>query len=366
MAKNREYENNSSEGGSSKYKNILVIRFTALGDVAISIPMLYSFCYSNPDTEFTMLTQRFASTLFVNPPANLKVIGIDTSNQYKGIKGMYRLYKDLSATNKFDAVADLHDVLRSHILSLLFSLLSGAKVRRINKGRRGKRRLTRGWSKRMFQLRSSHERYREVFHRFGLRYVEIFETVFGGEKAEAKEFEQITAPKSSDERWIAIAPFAKHQGKIYPLDKMKEVVDGIATMSGVKIFLFGAGDYERGVLSEWVDVCENVISMAEKKSSIAVELALLSHIDVMVSMDSANMHLSSLVGLPVVSVWGATHPYCGFMGWRQSERNAVQLSLPCRPCSVFGNKPCRNGDYACLNNITPEMIISKIEDLLNR
>ena len=94
------------------------------------------------------------------------------------------------------------------------------------------------------------------------------------------------------------------------------------------------------------------------------ELILMSNLDVMVSMDSANMHLASLVGTTVVSVWGATHPYAGFMGWNQKEENAVQVTLPCRPCSIFGNKPCRRGDYACLRQIEPSDIIQKIENNL--
>ena len=100
------------------------------------------------------------------------------------------------------------------------------------------------------------------------------------------------------------------------------------------------------------------------KLNMRTELNLMSHLDVMLAMDSGNMHLASLVGTPVVSVWGATHPYAGFMGWGQSEKNAVQISLPCRPCSIFGNKPCIRGDYACLRQITPNQIIEKVESLL--
>ena len=96
------------------------------------------------------------------------------------------------------------------------------------------------------------------------------------------------------------------------------------------------------------------------------ELVLMSHLDVMVSMDSANMHLASLVHVPVVSVWGATHPYAGFMGWNQDDDMTVQVQLPCRPCSVFGNKACYRGDMACMNRITPEMIINKVEKVLDR
>ena len=90
----------------------------------------------------------------------------------------------------------------------------------------------------------------------------------------------------------------------------------------------------------------------------------MSHLQVMISMDSANMHLASLVNTPVVSIWGATHPYAGFMGWNQRYENAAQVELDCRPCSIYGNKPCLRGDYACLKNISPEQIISKVESLL--
>ena len=90
----------------------------------------------------------------------------------------------------------------------------------------------------------------------------------------------------------------------------------------------------------------------------------MSHLDVMVSMDSGNMHLASLTATPVVSIWGATHPFAGFMGWRQNPDNAIGLNLPCRPCSVYGNKPCLRGDYACLKNISPEMVLEKVVKVL--
>jgi ADP-heptose:LPS heptosyltransferase len=89
------------------------------------------------------------------------------------------------------------------------------------------------------------------------------------------------------------------------------------------------------------------------------ELQFISSLDIMVSMDSANMHLASLYGVPVVSIWGGTHPYLGFYGWGQKETNAVQIELSCRPSSVFGNKPCYN-DLACMKGIAPLMIYDKV------
>ena len=95
-------------------------------------------------------------------------------------------------------------------------------------------------------------------------------------------------------------------------------------------------------------------------------LVLMSHLDVMISMDSANMHFASLVNTPVVSIWGATHPYAGFMGWGQKPHNAVQIDLACRPCSIFGNKPCLRGDLACLRTISPEMVYERVKRVLSK
>jgi ADP-heptose:LPS heptosyltransferase len=90
----------------------------------------------------------------------------------------------------------------------------------------------------------------------------------------------------------------------------------------------------------------------------------MSYVDVMLTMDSGNMHLASLVETPNVSIWGATHPYAGFYGFGQNPDNAVQIELSCRPCSVYGNKPCFRKDYACMNGISPQKIVKKISDAI--
>ena len=176
-----------------------------------------------------------------------------------------------------------------------------------------------------------------------------------------KEEEEVKAEslKPRGEKWIGIAPFAAHKGKIYPLEKMERVIELLLEREpNCRIFLFGGGAEERELLTQWEsrhDRCTCALL-----GSLYNELVLMSHLDTMVSMDSANMHLASLTGTRVVSVWGATHPFAGFMGWNQSPADAVQTTLPCRPCSIFGNKPCLHGDYPCLNSITPEEIVERV------
>ena len=102
------------------------------------------------------------------------------------------------------------------------------------------------------------------------------------------------------------------------------------------------------------------------KVRLAGEMDLISHLDCVVSMDSLVMHLASLVATPVVSVWGATHPGLGFLGYGCSAEHAVQADMACRPCSVFGNRPCRYGDFRCIASVAPERIVDEVARLLGR
>ncbi len=345
-------------------RKVLIMRLSALGDVAMTIPVVYSVCRAYPETTFVVLSQKVATQLFIQAPQNLQVVVADVKKRHKGIAGLYRLAKELRGLS-IDAVADLHDVLRTKVLRTFFKLW-GIPVATIDKGRDEKRQLTARENKKMTPLPSSFERYRAVFTSLGFTLPPDFHSLYGTTgKGDERLFAELTSPKLPGERWIGIAPFAKHKGKIYPEERMKQVVESLSTEPNVKLFLFGAGDKERAILSKWCDRYSTVVSLADKRYGFTIELALISHLDVMVSMDSANMHLASLVATPVVSIWGATHPYCGFLGWKQTDDRVIQLPLSCRPCSVFGDKPCYRHDYACLD-IAPQTIVDRVKQFLEK
>lgn len=347
-----------------KGRRVLVTRFSAIGDVAMTVPVLYSACRTYPDDTFYFVTRPSMLPIFVNPPANLHLIGADVKTDYTGIRGMRRLLKELCQDYFIDTYIDLHAVLRTHALGL-FCRLRGIPVSRINKGRRGKRALTRRNNKVMLPLLSSRARYRDAFYRAGFPMTEKFDGLYGRDSmAPTDLIAEMTGSKSTGEKWIGIAPFAKHKGKIYPPELMEQVIARLSQRENVKLFLFGGGDEERTILREWAAKYPRTTSLAEKRWGFAKELALMSHFDAMLTMDSANMHLASLVNVPVVSIWGATHPYCGFKGWRQREDLTLQLPMPCRPCSTFGNKPCHRGDYLCLKGIPPSTVVAKLEIFL--
>lgn len=339
---------------------ILIIRFSAIGDVAMTIPVIHSLAVQYPEHQITVLSKGSLRPLFDNLPPNISFYDADLEGKHKGFIGLNRLFAELEELN-FDYVSDFHDVLRSKYLCLRF-WMKGISVARINKGRKGKKKLVRRYHKVMENQLSSFRRYGDVLKVLGFPVQLNFTSIYGEGKGDFSQVCAVTGEKN-EKKWIGIAPFAKHTGKIYPLSLLEEVVAHFAKDEQVKVFLFGGGKKEEEIFRSWIAKYPHVVSMIGKLN-MNTELILMSYLDVMLSMDSANMHLASLVNTTVVSVWGATHPYCGFMGWKQLPINTVQIELECRPCSVFGDKPCYRKDYACMNRITPEMIIQRVESVI--
>lgn len=340
---------------------ILIMRFSALGDVAMTVPVITSLAVQYPDLEITVLSRDIFAALFARMPQNVSFKGVNFHTQYKGVNGLNALYNELKAM-KFDYVADLHDVLRTKYLRLRFAM-QGVAMEKIDKGRKGKKLLTRREDKVLIMQKSSFRRYADVLEGLGFPVLLNFKSIYGDGRGDMNAIAPIVGSKAEGESWIGIAPFAKHKGKIYPMEFMEQVVAHFANRPNTKVFLFGGGPHEKKIIEGWVSKYPSLVSMIGKLK-MCNELDLISHLDVMLSMDSANMHLASIVNTPVVSVWGATHPYAGFMGWMQLPVNAVQTDLSCRPCSIYGDKPCYRGDYACLWNIKPETVIRKVEGVL--
>lgn len=326
-----------------------------MGDVAMCVPVVWSLAKKYNDLEITFLSRKNFAPMFATCPGNVRFVGIDLKKDYKGIAGLNRLYKEIRSW-KIDAYADFHDVLRTKYLRLR-ALFSSIKTKKIDKGRSEKRRLINKGAMKSEALTTTIERYKAVLEKLGFDFEIDFHTILADTTLPA-EVSAITGEKSC--RWIGIAPFAAHKGKILPLEKTETLVKSL-TENGTKVFLFGAGDKEKAILENWQQKYPQTISTAGKLGGLSNELLLISNLDCMVSMDSANMHLASLVGTRTVSIWGATHPKAGFLGYGQRPDDAMQIDLPCRPCSIYGNKECRlNEKYKCLGEIEVDAVAEKV------
>ncbi len=339
---------------------ILILRFSAMGDVAMTVPVIYSFAVKYPQHEITVLSRSPFKSLFDQLPANVKFISADFNGKYKGLKGLNLLYRELKCQN-FDFVADFHAVLRSNYLTFRFKL-DGVRTASIDKGRAEKKKLTRRTNKVLVPLQSSFHRYQAVLQQMGFEFELNFHSIYPSEIP----FELDIQPKVGEKlniKYLGIAPFAKHLGKIYPIELQEQVIAHFAKDSKIELFIFGGGADEKKIVDQWVSKYPSINSMVGKLG-LSEELQFISKLDLMFSMDSANMHLAALVDTKVLTLWGATHPYAGFLAWNQNNDNIIQQDLPCRPCSVYGNKACHRKDYACLHQTFPSTIIQKIENLL--
>jgi len=327
-------------------KKLLVIRFSALGDVAMVVPVLKALAIAYPNWDITMLSKKGYASLFKGLPNNVHFFGADLKGKHRGLAGLNRLLHDMRY-REFDAVADLHDVIRSAYLRHR-CLWRGKRVAHIHKDRYQKWLLIRHFYQYKHPLQSTISRYRTVLEELGFEFM-------------LQPIHPFTDSPAHPLKHIGIAPFAAHRGKIYPLGKMAQVVQALGEKMearGEKVYLFGAGEKEKVILDKWQKMYVGVESVVGKYS-MDEEMNVMAGFRLMLTMDSANMHMASLVGTRVLSVWGATHPWAGFLGYGQSENDCIQLSIPCRPCSIYGNRICKYGDYRCLN-IDPNSIIERV------
>ena len=293
-----------------KTEHILVIRFSAMGDVAMTVPVVYSLAKQYPHVRITVLSRPFARPFFTDLAPNIGFMEADIKGEYKGIKGLNALYRRLVA-KQFTAIADLHSVLRSDYLRMRFNL-DNFKVAHIDKHRKGKRKLIAANNKQFVQQPTSFQNYADVFARLGYPVDLDFTSIYGEGKGDLTSLPEqiftdqegiIHKPGENAPPWIGIAPFAAHKGKIYPMEKMETVIQQlIHSYPQARLYLFGGGKDETPIMNEWAGKYPQVINASAQLSGLSQELNLMSHLDVMLSMDSGNMHLASLVHTPVVSV----------------------------------------------------------------
>ncbi len=339
--------------------HILLVRLSAMGDVAMCVPVAKALREAYPGVKITVLTRPLFQSFFRDIPG-LDFILPDFGGRHKGLKGIWRLFREC-LRGDIDCVADLHDVLRTKVLRRLLRL-AGKRVSVIDKGRFDKRALTRKFRKFRQPLESTVERYYDTVRRLGFDFDYPMPAVHAP-AAIPGAITEITGPKTG--AWIGFAPFARHRGKIYPTNLSGELVELLAG-AYEKVFIFGGGEHERDFATCMEQLYPGKVVAVIGRITLSQEMDLISNLDCVISMDSATMHIASLVGTPVVSVWGATHPYAGFYGFGQDLDDIVQLDLDCRPCSVYGDKHCMYGDYRCLAGIEPTVIVRKVERVMER
>ena len=319
-------------------KHLLVLRFSSMGDVAMMIPSLRCLVKSYPNLKITVVSKKTFKPFF-KEFQNCNFFEVDFKNKHKGIRGLLDLFKELKKL-KPTHIADLHSVLRTHFLRILFRL-SFYRVKKLEKLRKEKKKLFRAKNKVLKPLVPTQYRYAEVFCKLGFN-IDLTNHHFPLPKVLSNQSQQFINSLDSTKKLIGVAPFASYVGKIYPLDLMQKVVAFLQQDNN--IFLFGNGDYETEKLKVWEKAFPNVLG-CYNLNSLDLELEIISNLDVMISMDSANGHIAANYNIAVVSLWGLTHPFAGYAPFMSKNENMLvsdNEKYPLIPTSAYGNKTPRN------------------------
>ena len=340
---------------SKPIEHIAVMRLSAMGDVAMTVPVLRVFNAKYPNVKIIVISTPLFQPLFNDLP-NVTFLSFDKKGKHKGFLGLFRLFLELRKS-KIDAFADLHNVVRSKVIRGLFAL-SGKKVAFTDKGRKEKKEVTRAVNKIFRPLPTVFERHAKVFEALGFP-INLSNPTFPDKSKLSSEILSVVGEKN--EKWIGIAPFAQHDSKVYPLDLMEKVIDQLGKNPDHKILLFGGGNKEIEALEILSKSRNNVISVAGKLK-FNQEIQLISNLDVMLSMDSGNGHIAAILGVKTITLWGATHPYLGFSPFHQPEENSLVSDrnlYPNLPTSIYGNKKV-DGYEDAMRTILPEEVVEKV------
>ncbi len=336
---------------STEERSVLVIRSSAMGDVALTAPLLSSLVANNPDKKIFMLTRPRFSPLVDIP--GVTIINAFYDGRHKGLAGLIRLKNDIGRRARIDTVIDLHGVLRSRIIGALYRM-SGVPVTVIDKGRKERRALISGRSE--AELMHITQRYAVTVARAGLK-IDVDLPAFQYNIPDSVSLFDGRRPA------IGVAPFAAHKLKVWPERHLVSLLNRLVALYGPNIMLFGGGKSETESMIRLEKMVPGVTACGAEKG-LKEQISIMSALDLMITMDSANMHIAALAGIPVVSIWGATDARAGYKPLNSNYRYIAEISpdiLSCRPCTIFGRGDCHRGDFACMEQLTPQMVLSMVE-----
>lgn len=343
------------------FNNILIIRFSSLGDIILASPLIRVVRAACPSARIDFLVKsQYAELLKFNPCLS-SIIELKTNSDEE----LRSLKRSIQAT-RYDLILDIHNSLRSRKLRL-FSRTRHVRV--VNK--RVIKRFALVHLKRNYykNLVSVADRYLETVRKFGIKDdgkgLEVF---VPDETASAVKTMMSKHKLERYETVIGLAPAARHFTKRWPQERFVEC--GVQATKGQrrKILIFGNRE-ER-------DYCGDIAQMinAAAGSSVAESLAgslslletaaALDFCTVVVSNDTGIMHLAAARKRKVVAIFGSTVRELGFFPYGTQSIVVENKGLHCRPCSHIGLDRCPEGHFRCMIDINAEEVISATENVL--
>ena len=286
---------------------------------------------------------------------NVAFMAADIQNANSGFRGLFKLYIQLIKL-EFDDVVDLHNTFRSKFLSVLFKL-KGKRVNTYDKLR---------------DLRN------DMIHKGVIlsgphttdQYMKAFQYLDANIHMDNRTHMKVLHKNlgNTPGRRICLAPFSTHRAKEWTLDHMAQLIDLLLEDDRNQVYCLAFDNREKEIFQRWQRKHPQ-LGLIDDIHSLADQMKLMSTMDIVVSMDSANMHLAALVGTPVVSIWGSTHPDLGFapLGNMEGVIQPPPSYQGRRPLSRFGHfrnsRDIQDAQNA-MASITPQQVLARIDTSL--
>ena len=327
--------------------NVLLVRFSSIGDVLLTTPLLRAIRRRHPEARITMLTKRAYVPLLEENAHLSGVIALDPDESLLALATRLR-------ASGYTHLLDLHDSLRSRILRTLVP----GPWRGYPKYRAARALLIHGKRDRYPVHRPVAERYFAAARGLDVHPDGDPPEFFLGERAVAEANAWLAETGLGSSRpLVAVAPGAAHATKRWPPAHWRLLVDRIVEM-GMDVAVVG-GAADAGIAGEVAAGRGDNSRSAAGHFGLQATGAILRRARVLVSGDTGVMHMATGVGTPVVALFGPTVEAFGFFPYsRRAE--VVQLDLTCRPCSSQGGPQCPLGHHHCLTQIVPDAVYAAL------
>lgn len=318
--------------------NILLLRFSSLGDVILTMPVALALKRRYPDARVDLGTKIDYRDLFTPPSPFTKVLYLDDA-------GTAPFVKKINEGN-YDVVADLHASLRT---ALIAPFLKAASRKRYKKGALARRIFVQSGIK-VASFPSVIERYMKTF---GLEDIPGTPWFSMNREDRTTGYHILKETGAGRRTIIGIAPGAKWDTKKWGIGRYRELAANLGRRSFDVVFLFGKGDEKEMKSLMEAEPDAKIIDTAHyllREVGYAV-----AAMDVFVSGDSGLMHLAEAAGTPVVAMFGPTTREFGFFP-KSAKSIVLEKTLPCRPCSLHGSNVCIYSHHRCMDNISVDEV----------
>lgn len=331
-------------------RKILLVRFSSIGDVLLTTPLLRAIKARHPNAEVTVVTRTGFLPLLEHNPRIDRLIGYDPA---KPIRPLARFLAGLGFTDRLD----LHDSLRSRLLRWLVP----GRWHTYPKHRAARSlliRTKRNWYR---DQRPVPERYFDAARTLDVtpdgKPLEMF---IGRDDMNQAAALLRARDLGRDRGLVALAPGAQHATKRWPA-RHWQILAAMLTEHGSDVVILG-GPAERELAGDIATAAGDRALSVAGATSLGVSAALLKQARCAVSGDTGLMHLATAVSTPVVALFGPTVRAFGFYPY-QARATVLERDLPCRPCSAMGGPVCPLGHQKCLADILPDEVFDAVRRL---